>query len=267
MEESVVSVGTGLLLSYVERGDKTGPVLLMLPGPTDSWMSYEPVLESLPLSIRAIAVSQRGHGDSAKPPSGYGVPDFAADIPPLLDALHVERAVLAGHSGSCLVARRVALDRPERVAGLVLEASPTTLRGHVGLGKFVQEIVEHLVDPIRPEFARDVVTDTASDSVHPELVDRLVDELLKVPARVWKGVFAGLLDYDDVAELHRVVAPTLLAWGDADALVPRSMQNELVDRITDAELLVYPGAAHTPRWEAPARFAADVAAFVRRVWR
>ena len=33
-------------------------------GPTDSWHAHEPVLERLPRSIRAIAVSQRGHGDS-----------------------------------------------------------------------------------------------------------------------------------------------------------------------------------------------------------
>lgn len=55
--------------------------------------------------------------------------DFAHDVPLLLDALDIDRAVIAGHSGWCLVARRVAIDHPERVAGLVLEASPTTLVG------------------------------------------------------------------------------------------------------------------------------------------
>jgi non-heme chloroperoxidase len=116
-------------LSFVTQGDESGPVLVLLPRPTDSWRSYEPVLERLPSSIKAIAVSQRGHGDSDKPTTGYRVEDFASDVMALLDALGVERAVLGGHSGSCLVARRVAIDKPERVAGLVLEASPTTLRG------------------------------------------------------------------------------------------------------------------------------------------
>jgi len=62
--------------------------------------------------------------------------------------------VLAGHSGSCLVARRVAIDRPERVTGLVLEASPTTLHGHAGLETFVESVVSGLHDPSR--FASDV---------------------------------------------------------------------------------------------------------------
>ena len=118
-EASTVTVEGGLTLSYAVQGERDGPVLLLLPGPTDSWRSYEPVLEGLPPSIRAIAVSQRGHGDSDKPPAGYRVEDFAADVVPFLDALGIERAVLAGHSGSCLIVRRVAIDSPERVAGLV----------------------------------------------------------------------------------------------------------------------------------------------------
>lgn len=267
VDVSAVVLESGLKLSYVERGDPSGPTLVLLPGPTDSWLSYRQVLESLPRSIRAIAVSQRGHGDSTKPPSGYRVEDFAADIPPLLEALHIEAAVLAGHSGSCPVARRVALDRPELVSGLVLEASPTTLRGHDGLKRFVQENVADLEDPIGHDFARSVIADTSSDAVRPELVDQLVEELLKVPARAWKEMFAGLLEYDDVDDLQRLAPVTLLVWGDADRIVSRAMQNELARRIPTADLLVYPGVGHTPRWEVPSRFAADVTAFVERVSR
>lgn len=39
----------------------------------------------------------------------------------------------------------------------------------------------------------------------------------------------------------------------------------LAGRLRSAELIVYPGVGHTPRWEDPARFAADVTAFVQRV--
>ena len=263
-EVSSVTLESGITLSCAEQGDPSGPALVLLPGPTDSWRSYEPVLERLPVSIRAIAVSQRGHGDSGKPATGYRVEDFAGDVVPLLDALRVERAVLAGHSGSCLTARRVAIDRPDRVAGLVLEASPTTLRGHPGLEGFVESVVSGLEDPIDPDFARSVVVDTSSDDVGPEELARLTTELLKVPAHVWREMFAGLLQYDDRAELGRIRAPTLLLWGDADALVGRDMQDELAARIPHAESLVYPGVRHTPRWEDPSRFASDVAAFVER---
>lgn len=238
----------------------------MLPGPTDSWRSYQPVLDLLPDGLRAIAVSQRGHGHSGKPYSGYRVDDFAADVVPLLDALNVERAVLVGHSGSCLVARRVALDHPSRVAGLILEASPTTLRDDTQLLHFVESVVSRLEDPISPDFARSLVVDTSSKNVAPELVDLLVEDVLAVPAHVWKETFAGLLAYDDQAELPLIEARTLLVWGDADTLVSREMQHQLARSIPDASLRVYSGVGHTPRWEDPARFSTELFAFAQGGW-
>lgn len=262
---SAVTLPDGLTLSYAEQGDHSGPALVLLPGPTDSWRSYDAVLEVIPRWIRTIAVSQRGHGDSDKPRRGYRVQDFASDVVPLLDALDVERAVLAGHSGSCLVVRRVAIDRPERVLGLVLEASPTTLRGHPGLIAFVTSVVSTLRDPIDPDFARSFVVDTSSGDIAPEVVDRLAGELLKVPAHVWQESFAALLEYDDLDELGRITVPTMLIWGDGDELVGRHMQELLAERLLGADLRVYSGIGHTPRWEDGSRFASDVTAFIERL--
>lgn len=241
------------------------PAVAFLPGPTDSWRSYEAILDQLPSSVRAIAVSPRGHGDSDKPPTGYRVRNFAADVPPLLDALGIGRTVLAGHSGSCLVVRRVALDHPERVAGLVLEASPATLAGNAALTAFVESVVSRLADPIEEAFARSFVAGTSSAHLAPELVGQLARDVMKVPVRVWKEMFAGLLAYDDLAEIEHISVPTLLLWGDADGLVDRDAQTTLAERIARAELIVYHGVGHTPRWEDPSRFAADIAKFTERV--
>lgn len=255
---SSVTLASGLTLSCVDQGDASEPAVLMLPGPTDGWRSYQPVLDLLPDGVRAIALSQRGHGESGTPETGYRVEDFAADVVPLLGALGVDRAVLVGHSGSCLAARRVALDHPSRVAGLILEASPTTLRGDARLIRFLSEL-----GAISPDFARSFVVDTSSETLAPELVDLLVQDVLAVPAHVWKEMFAGLLEYDDRAELALIAAPTLLVWGDADPLVSRQMQDQLVDSLRDAHLRVYSGVGHTPRWEDPERFGAELVTFVR----
>jgi pimeloyl-ACP methyl ester carboxylesterase len=256
-----VTLASGLTLSYADQG-AADPALVLLPGPTDSWRSHQPVLDRLPRELRAVSVSQRGHGDSDKPAGGYRVEDFAGDVVPLLDACAIERAVLAGHSGSCLVARRVALDHPDRVAGLVLEASPTTLRDDARLLDFVERVVSKLEGPIGRDVARSFIADTSATGIDPDLADLLVEELLKVPAHVWRGTFSGLLRYDDTTELGRIAAPTLLIWGDADGLVSREMQDRLLRSIPDARRVVYERAGHTPRWEDPARFSRDLAAFV-----
>jgi pimeloyl-ACP methyl ester carboxylesterase len=131
------------------------------------------------------------------------------------------------------------------------------------LAASLESVMSELEDPVTPEFARSFLTETSSADIPPDLVDLLVVELLKVPARVWRETFSGLLEYDDLSELERIEAPTLLLWGDADAVVPRGMQDHLVNAIPDSELIVYQGVGHTPRWENPVRFSSDLAAFAR----
>src|SRR5262245_28467253 len=60
-------LASAIALDYVEQGDASGMPLILLHGYTDSWRSFQPLLAALPKWIRAIAISQRGHGDSDKP--------------------------------------------------------------------------------------------------------------------------------------------------------------------------------------------------------
>ena len=260
-EASSVTTEGGLTLSYMEQGDASELALVLLPGPTESWRSYQPALQQMSLSIRTIAVSQRGHGDSDRPTAGYRVEDFAADVPPLLDALGIDRAVLVGHSGSCLVARRVAIDHPDRVAGLVLEASPSTLHDDPRLTEFIETVVSSLADPIDPAFARSFVVDTSSDAVAPDVQDQLVAEVLKVPARVWRETFGGLLGYNDLIELGRITAPTLLIWGSDDDITPIWPTWDATP--AGARLEVIPEAGHLCYIEQPDRFNTIVREFLR----
>ncbi len=107
-------------------------------------------------------------------------------------------------------------------------------------------MVAQLTDPIDPAVARSLVADTSTDALAPELVDLLVEEVLKVPIAAWRELFGSLADYDDLPELSRLTAPVRLIWGDDDEIVPRAMQDELVARLHQAELLVYQGAGQHP---------------------
>jgi pimeloyl-ACP methyl ester carboxylesterase len=69
-----------------------------------------------------VSYDARGHGRSAPAPESgaYGYGSLADDLEAVLDALDLSRAVLAGASMGAHTALRLALRRPERVAGLVL---------------------------------------------------------------------------------------------------------------------------------------------------
>src|SRR5262245_43795806 len=101
-----IELPNGVKLSYVEQGDPSGVLLLLLHGYTDSWHSFESVLPHLPESIHVFALSQRGHGDADRPVAGYHFQDFAADLAAFIDILELRPAVIAGHSMSSSIAQR-----------------------------------------------------------------------------------------------------------------------------------------------------------------
>ena len=259
-----VQLPNGIKLQYVEQGDPAGVPVIFLHGVTDSWRSFEGVLPFLPASVRAISLTQRGHGDADRPAT-YRTREFAADVADFMGALGIEAAIVAGHSMGAINAKRFALDFPERTRGLVVVGGFATMRGNAVFVEFWETAVATLTDPIDPAFAREFQESTLAQPVPPAFLDMVVQESLKVPARVWQAAFAGLLEDDFATELDRIAAPTLIVWGDQDAFRHRTDQGILAAKIAGSRLDIYPGAGHAVHWEEPERFAADLVAFVERV--
>jgi non-heme chloroperoxidase len=251
-----------LKLPYVEQGDPSGVPVVLLHAIADSWRSFERVLSDLPESIHAFALTQRGHGDASRPTRGYHSRDFAADLAAFMDALHLEAAVMVGGSSGGFVARRFAIDHPERTLGLVLLGSPAILRDKPGVLEMWDSTISELKDPISPDLVRGFAEGTLTRPVPQAFLETIVQENLKPPARVWRATFEGLLEDDSLEELDKIKAPTLIVWGDQDAILPRSDQETLVAAITGSRLLMYPGAGHAFYWEDPGRVASDLAAFI-----
>lgn len=260
-----VKLSTGVTLPYLEQGLSSGIPVVLLHGTTDSWRSFEGVLPYLPAELRAFALTQRGHGDADRPETGYRPSDFSADVAAFLDAVGIDAAIVAGHSMGSFIAQRFALDYPERTLGLVLAGSFATLRDHAGIQEFWDEAIANLSDPVPEELAFEFQESTLTQAVPPAFLEMVVGESLKVPARVWKASFAGLMEADHRAELGKIAAPTLIIWGDQDTIAPGHQQDALAAGIPNARLLVYHGAGHGLHWEEPQRFAADLVVFVRSI--
>lgn len=255
-----IELPTGVRLHYAEQGDPAGMPVVLLHGITDSWRSFELVMAHLPASLRVLSVSQRGHGESDRPGS-YRTRDFAADAAAFLEALQLGPALVLGHSMGSVNAMRLAIDRPELVRGLVVAGAFAAFRTNEGVVEFHRTVVEPLRDPIDPAFAAEWQRSTLAQPVPEAFFDTVVAETLKVPAGVWRAGFAGLLEDDFSAELHRIAAPTLVVWGDRDSFSPRADQDRLLGTIRGSRLASYAGAGHALHWEEPERFARDVADF------
>lgn len=255
-----VRLSTGVELQVAEHGREDGQPVLFLHGFTDSWFSYSRVLDGLPPTTRAIVPTQRGHGDSERPACCYRVADFAADAVALLDALGVERAAVVGHSMGSFVAQRIAIDHPARVSRLVLIGSGAKAATDpvVELHRAVQK----LTDPIPPAFVRVFQEDMLSRPVPQAFLDTVVRDSGKVPARVWRDALTGLLAPEVALQSGRIHAQTLIVWGENDLVFARSDQDDLVRAIGGARLIAYPGIGHSPHWELPDEFIADLREFL-----
>jgi non-heme chloroperoxidase len=255
-----IRLQTGPRLHYAEYRNPDGEPVVFLHGWPDSWFSFSRVLPLLPESLRALAVDQRGFGDSDRPESGYAIPEMGADVIAFFDALQINRATLVGHSFGSFVARQAAIAQPQRVSALVLIG--TGFAASTPVTRDLQNVLRDLPDPIPVEFARDFQASTVYRPVPTEFFERIVAESLKLPPRLWRLAIDRLVEYDDSQQLAQIEAPTLLLWGDRDALFSRANQDRFLGTLPAARLTVYEETGHCPNWERPEQVAADIGTLI-----
>ncbi|WP_235736057.1 alpha/beta fold hydrolase [Nocardioides alcanivorans] len=109
-------------------------VVLLHALATTGLLTWYPSIATLTERYRVVTLDQRCHGRGIRD-QGFRIPDCADDVAALLDALSIDRAVVAGYSMGGIVAQRVWRQHPGRVRGLVLAATTdhfmTTVRERV----------------------------------------------------------------------------------------------------------------------------------------
>jgi pimeloyl-ACP methyl ester carboxylesterase len=253
-----VSLATGVSLHYADKGTKGKAPLVFLHGFVDSWRSFIKVIEFLAPGRRAIACDLRGHGDSDKPEGGYFLADFTQDLLLFIDALGLDKANLVGHSMGSFIAQSFAAIHPHRVERLVLIGSAPYAVDNAALLE-VKPMIDALHDPLERDFISGF--QATGDPVPAEFMDMIISETMKVPARVWRSVFAGLLQVDLRPILHAVAAPTLIMWGNRDMIFTRRDQETLLSQIPDSMLKEF-DAGHALHWEKPKEVAAALESFL-----
>ena len=122
----------GIAMHIAEQGK--GPTILLCHGFPECWYSWRHQLAALaPAGFRAVAPDQRGYGQTDAPAEieRYTLLHLVGDMVGLLDALGVERAVIAGHDWGALVAWHAARLRPDRFRAVIALSVPFHARGMV----------------------------------------------------------------------------------------------------------------------------------------
>lgn len=238
----------GAMLRTVAFGD--GPRTLVAHGGwTAAWALWEGPFELLSPGWRCVGFDHRGAGASHVDPSTITVDAMVDDLIGVLDAHGIQQCILAAESMGGLIARVAAQRHPERFDGLVLVASPYGL----GIG----------AHPLAVGARRD----------YPATVAAFVTACLPEPGTEHLAAFGRhmLLEADpECAALlmeccaglepdHAAIrTPTVLVYGEADAVVPPSEGERLAAALPNATLYVLDGIGHVPPLTAPREVAAII---------
>ncbi len=237
-------VNARLAIDTLEAG--SGEPLLFLHGA--GGLAWDPYLDALAERRRVIAPFLPGTSRSNDINQVRDLWDLVLAYYDLLDALHIDRADVIGHSMGGMIACEMAAIDQSRVARLVAIAPA---------GLF--DINDPMPDifAMRPDdLARRLLVDPHSELARmlgalPDGLDEQVEVLiqrlstLNAAAKfLWPIPDKGL-----IRRLPRIKAPTLIVWGRQDGLIPVGYGNTFRDSIPGARLEVLDQASHLVQLE------------------
>jgi len=251
----------GAELSYDTAGDPAHPAVLFVHAGVATRAMWDPQFLDLAADHHVVRYDTRGYGESPGTDEEFADRHDAVSV---LDAIGIQRATLVGASRGGRIAIDVALDAPDRVAGLVTIG--TTPGGQIDSASSTERELEMVAqmqaaseagdfeELVRIEVAYwDLGPTRDIDDVDPQFLARAIE--LNVGAAHWD--FAGLdqpLLPAAVSRLHEVTVPTLVVVGDHDPTDERIGYELMLAGIPQAEGYRFPDAAHLPSVEHPERF-------------
>ena len=245
------------------------PTVVLLHGFGSSLHTWEDWVPVLSQDFRVIRYDLPGHGLTG--PDARGDYTDARGIVVLLDLLNhlgIQKISLIGHSIGGRLAWNFAAAHPERIEKLVLVApdgfaSPGFEYGkspEIGLSLQAMRYVlpkTLLRMSLEPAYANaSAMTDQRLTRYHelmlvpgvrPALIARLEQSILQDPNPI----------------LTNIKVPTLLLWGDQDAMIPVANAADYLRALPNARLVRMPGVGHLPQEEAPAETALTVHQFLQ----
>lgn len=244
------------------RQSGTGPDVVLLHGLGDSSLGWLYVEEPLVAAGYRVTVwDALGSGRSGKPSDGdYSLEAHLHRLERVLDELGVAAPTLIGHSLGGALALRFACAHPERTKALCL-IDPAAYREGAIDGRWLWDVpllAEIVLGVLSTEMLVDLAL--AQNFADPERIPADLRRLFLREAHR-KGAIAALIaqerqlipaDAEAWEAGHRSVrAPTLVLWGERDALVPWAQGRRLVHDLRHARLVLLPELAHSPQLERP----------------
>jgi pimeloyl-ACP methyl ester carboxylesterase len=261
-------------LQVRERGPADAPAIVLLHCYTCSihwWERLEPLLTP---GHRVVSIDLLGHGGSEKPRDGYGTEEQGDLVATALERVGVRDALIVGQSLGGSIATALVERHPEVARGVVVMDSPPSgeyrdlpLTARIATAPVIGQAADRLATD---GLIRDGLSDAFAEGF--EVPDQFVEDVRRMTFTSFKDVPEKSGDYADAKSLDDRLAatglPLLVIFGAEDTVVapPEEAADEFRD-VEGARIVMMPGVGHTPQVEAPAKTAALIRSFDRRLAR
>ena len=256
-------------LRYLERAPQAGArprgVLLLIHAFPLNARMFEAQLALAHRGWRVIAPHLRGFDAAAGEPPASSIDDYAADVIDLLDALHIDEAVIGGVSMGGYVAFAMFRHAPRYFQGMILADTksqadtPEAVDGRKKMLRLVEEkgpaaVAEEMVPKLLGETTR---------RARPDVVEQMRALVLANSSEAIAGAIRALMTRPDSAPLLPAIhCPALILVGDEDTVTPKAAAEEMHRGIAGSQLVVIPGVGHLSNLEDPSAFNAGLAQFL-----
>lgn len=246
---------SGTVLHVRDSGPKTAPAIVFLHGFASSLHTWEAWAKDLEKDYRVIRLDLPGSGLSPADTTGdYTDSRSLQLVLALIDQLGLDKIDLVGHSIGGRIAWTFAARHPQRVNKLVLIApdgfaSPGFEYGQPPLVSTSLKAMRYVLPKalvrmsLLPAYAK-------PESLSDAMLVRYHDLMLAPGGRdALLARMAQTTLIDPVPLLQSIVTPTLLLWGDKDAMIPVANAQNYRDALANSKLVTIPDTGHLPMEE------------------
>jgi pimeloyl-ACP methyl ester carboxylesterase len=279
--QKIEVVGATLNVLDIGRRDGAGPPIVIIHGASSNLETMrQPLGDILAKHRRVILIDRPGHGWSTRVRLDDSTPAIQGQmIDVALEKLGLGPAIFVVHSWAGALGARMALDYPQRVAGLVMLA-PVAYPWRGGVGWYNKLVTTPVIGPL---LAHTITLPLGYFLAEPGARNVFLPQIM--PTNFVESTATLLLlrpreflaNAQDLVTLKAAVAeqaprygnirvPVLVITGDADKTVsPTIHSRPFAAALPDAKLIVLPGVGHIVQNAAPELVAREIDAMIGKI--
>ena len=272
--------GAELHVVDIGRRDAAGPPLVLIHGASSNLLSLQPLADRLVARHRVILIDRPGHGWSTRAHQSDSTPAIQGRmIEAALQKIGVSSAIFVVHSWAGALGARMALDFPDRVAGLVMLA-PVAYPWPGGVGWYNKLVTTPVLGPLlawtitlplgtfltEPGARGVFLPQTMPENFVGDSATRLLLRPREFLANAWDLVTLKEAVREQTPRYGQIRASLTIISGDAaDTTVSASIHSRpLAAMVPNAKLIVLPDAGHMVQYAAPERVVSEIEAMIAR---